>query len=214
MALLGNYPESEKQYDIIVGVISGILKSPVADDRAARKWEAVLKQIRDEVEAVRQIKSAWASMGEFGGGTGSGDAAASNGQPVAPERCNMLDDFFTASMAKDSPAHRQLHRADDEVRGSSPPVWDGVIAPPSPRDNDRRDSGSERKPKQRADPEQLPGWAQGREPPPVRAKPRPQPHPDRGSGGPPPRGAGGPPARQRNSYAGPPANDAPSGGRN
>merc|ERR1719440_1506622 len=171
-------------------------------------------------------------MGEFGGGTASGDVAATNVQAGVPERCNMLDDFFTASMAKDSPAHRQLHKDDDQVRSTQPPVWDGVIAPPSPRDNDRRESGAGRK--QRADPEQLPGWAQGREPPPVRAKPRAQPRPDAGgppargaggpasgqpasraadAGGPPARGAGGPAARQRNSY-GAPANDAPSGERN
>merc|ERR1719238_1563535 len=114
MALLGNYMESEKQYTLIIGVISGLLNAPLSDDRALRKWEQVMKQIRDELESVRLIKSEWASMGEFGAGAGPGDIPVGNGPSAESERCNLLDDFFTASMAKDSPAHRNLHRPDDE----------------------------------------------------------------------------------------------------
>lgn len=199
MALLGNYVESEKSYNLIIGIISGILAAPPSDDRATRKWEQVLKQIRDEIEPVRLIKSEWASMGDFGAGM-IPTPAASKGPEAEPERCNMLDDFLTSTMVKDpSAGHRNLHRPEDEVK--APAVWDGVIAPPSPRNRDERDTADRQPPRQRGAPEHLPGWAQGRDPPAVRPKPQPRVAPARPERdtGPPSRNAGGPPARQRNS---------------
>lgn len=213
-ALLGNYMESDKQYSSIIDIVAGILKAPIADERSKRKWEQVLKQIRDEVEPVRAIKSEWESMGEFGGGV-VGEAAA-NGEP---ERCDLLDDFYTASMAKESPAQRALCRPDDEVgRPGQAPIWDGVFAPPSPRAREEPDSRP-RQPRQRMESDQLPGWAQGREPPAVNVRPKARvpSRPERDLGGPPVRNAGGGgggggggasgPARQRNSGVG----TAPSG---
>jgi katanin p60 ATPase-containing subunit A1 len=216
MALLGNYMESEKQYSLIISVILGLLKVTLSDDRAARKWEQVLKQIRDELEAVQNIKSEWSSMGEFGAQAGAGVSAAGSAMAAEPERCNLLDDFFTASMAvKDSPAARNLHRPDDEVRSSQPPVWDGIIAPPSPRNSEERDSGSGRPPRQHPAADKLPGWAQGRDPPAARPKPRMPMRQDRRDQDAPP--ARGPAGRQRNSGIGAaPSQEssAPTGGRN
>lgn len=216
MALLGNYTESEKQYGGIINVISAILAAPCPDEKAAKKWEQTLKQIRDELEPVRLIKSEWASLPDFGAGAAQGDAppAAADG-----ERCNMLDDFFTASMAKMPPQQRNLHSQDDEVRGGQPPVWDGVIAPPSPRErSDRGEREPPRPARQRADPGELPGWAQGRDPPPVvRPKRTPAPRQEvRDAGGPPARGVGGPAGgRQRGSGVGVGSSDAgPPQGRN
>jgi len=237
MALLGNYNESEKQYGCIVHAISGILSAPPSDDKSVRKWEQVLKQIRDELEPVKLIKAEWESMGQFGGGAGGGDVAAGNGSSAENERCNLLDDFFTASMAKDSPAHRNLHRPDDEVKPppqppvwavapagvigrdemARPAVWDGVISPPSPRGARERDErGDAARPPRRgsADADELPGWAAGRDPPAIRPKPRAQPRVDRDLGGPPPRGGVGA-GRQRNSNVGvAPSNADPPSGRN
>jgi len=204
MALLGNYVESEKQYTLIIGVISGILNAPPSDERSARKWEQVMKQIRDELEPVRLIKSEWASMGEFAGGVVAGAGVVANSSDNDPEHCNMLDDFFTASMAKEPSGFRNLHRPEDEVQ--RPPVWDGVIAPPSPRS--REEAAERQPPRQRPaaerDPGHLPGWAQGRDPPSVRPKPRVAPtRPERDeppARGPPARSGGGAAAgRQRNS---------------
>lgn len=145
-------------------------------------------------------------MGDFAGSVAAGDAAVANGPDNDSERCNLLDDFFTASMAKAPTGGRNLHRPDDEVRQA---VWDGVIAPPSPRSRD--ELPVERPPpRQRpsAERDPLPGWAQGRDPPAVRPKPRSAPSrperdpgpPVRDHGGPPARGGGGAVAsRQRNS---------------
>mmetsp|Transcript_81023 Transcript_81023/g.127603 ORF Transcript_81023/g.127603 Transcript_81023/m.127603 type:complete len:594 (-) Transcript_81023:40-1821(-) len=215
MALLGNYVESEKQYCSIISCISAIVSSRVPDERSARKWEQVLKQIQDELEPVRQIKSEWASMGEFGAST-IGQNAESE---IEAARCSMLDDFFTASMVKDP--QRKLHRHDEEV-SSAPPVWDGVIAPPSPRAREERgardagDFGARLPARHRSsDPNELPGWAQGRESPVVKPKKAVQPRNERDIGGPVSRGGGGVAAgRQRTSNVGAGSGENGQGGRN
>mmetsp|Transcript_88096 Transcript_88096/g.247703 ORF Transcript_88096/g.247703 Transcript_88096/m.247703 type:complete len:610 (+) Transcript_88096:130-1959(+) len=171
-ALLGNYDSALEHYESALGItdLDLVTSTLPSDERrdAVEKWERLKKQLREEVRYLRQIRAELADLGPFGaasaavgvpvpGSLGAADAAKA-GVP------SMIDDFFSASMA-DPPPQRVPCRPEDEVKPPAAPVWDGVIAPPSPRGG--RDVGA---PGGRQRPPDLPGWAQGRDPPPVRPK--------------------------------------------
>mmetsp|Transcript_31095 Transcript_31095/g.68069 ORF Transcript_31095/g.68069 Transcript_31095/m.68069 type:complete len:600 (-) Transcript_31095:54-1853(-) len=183
-SLVGNYEAAVERYEAVLAVPPETLLSalPSIDRRtAAERWEKCQRQLRDEVKLVKQIMAEWDDLGPFGAGppADAGGAAGPYGQAGQSDAPNMLDDFFSASMAFASPEKpRSGHRPEDEVKLPAGPVWDGVIAPPSPRS--RRDGAETRQqpPRQRvgsanAD---LPGWAQGREAP-AAARPKPAPAP-------------------------------------
>lgn len=217
-ALLGNYQASVDHYKSVLNVSPELLSS-FGDDRVAKKWEECRKQILDEVVLVQQNMAEWDAIGAFGAGGGAGGPAAVKASAGGPgdARCNMLDDFFTASMA-DNPQGRNLHRPEDEIKPAQPPVWDGIIAPPSPRDRDSgrgrdaNDPFSRAPPRQRpAEPPELPGWAQGREPAAIRPKRVPNPRSEgggRGAGG----GGSGPGRQRSNSGIGAAAGAGGAGG--
>lgn len=215
-SLLGNYEASLKAYEAVLGVSSDVLAAalPNADRRqVGDKWERCQKQLREEVRLLKQIMAEWSDLGPFGGGAAAGPGpagapGAGGGQPQS-----MLDDFFTASMALDSPQKRGGPvRADEEVKAA--PVWDGIIGPPSPRQRQAAADPPRQQPPQRqrqSGNNELPGWAQGRDPPPVRPKPSPA---QRGYAGGGQRDAGPrePGGRGRNSGSVPVAGGAPGGG--
>lgn len=164
-SLLGNYEAAMKAYEAALGVTPEALVSsmPAGTERraAAERWDKCQRQLREEVRLLRQIMDEWENLGPFGG---AADAAA------GPQRCDMLDDFFTSSMAIDSP-QKQGRQAEEEAKA---PPWDGIIAPPSPRHRqDDLPMRQQMRPRQPSGGVDLPGWAQGRDPPPVRPKPSP-----------------------------------------
>mmetsp|Transcript_21073 Transcript_21073/g.37918 ORF Transcript_21073/g.37918 Transcript_21073/m.37918 type:complete len:587 (+) Transcript_21073:59-1819(+) len=163
-SLLGNYEASLDRYEAVLGLRADDLVAGLPNSErqaAADKWERCRGQLREEVKLLQQIVDEWSDLGPFG-------AAAPN--KAAGGKCNMLDDFFTASMAIDATPQKRAHRPEDEVK--SAPAWDGVIAPPSPRGG-RRDAPELKAPS--AAPARsrvtsgggndLPGWAMGRDPP-------------------------------------------------
>lgn len=159
-AMLGHYDKSVGSYDAVLGSISAIVGSqPGGEDR--HRWEKCRSQIQDEVKLVRKILFEWDNMGTMGKpkvGSQENDASG-----------NLFNDFLsTQAMQDNRPAPRPREVAE-------PPVWDGVFAPPSPKQGGRdvRDSKQ-----QRRQPPELPGWAQGRDPPTVPRKPRNQPAQD------------------------------------
>ncbi|CAE7203474.1 AAA1 [Symbiodinium sp. CCMP2592] len=166
---------------------------------AAEKWERCQGQLREEAALLRQIMEEWSTLKPFGAG-----AAAQNGGG----KVNMLDDFASMAVA---PAARP-HRAEEEVKAA--PVWDGVIAPPSPRDRGREVHKPPARARVGSGPSgglggglgnnaDLPGWAQGR----VQEAPARREIPRRSPGRQDERSAG--PGSRRNAGV-PPA--GPSGG--
>lgn len=163
-ALLGNYEASLDRYealeridvDLLMGSLSGAEKR-----MATEKWERCQKQIREEARVLKKIMDELADLGPFG--SLAQRAPVDEPKGTAPANAGaggMLNDFMTASMAMDPGGQqRSSRRPDDEVKVAQEPAWDGVISPPSPRGG--------RAVKETPD---LPGWAQGRDPPPVRPK--------------------------------------------
>lgn len=166
-SLLGNYEASIERYETVLAVSAEELTNalPNAERRAtSEKWERCQKQLREEVRLLRQILADWEDLGPFG--AGAADAAA--GSPKG----GMLDDFFSQSML--DPARSPLNKRPDEVKAPPGPVWDGVIAPPSPR---REERAQQERPVREERPlparrpggaaahnGDLPGWARGAEP--------------------------------------------------
>lgn len=149
-------------------------------------WDRCQRQVREEVACVKQVLAEWSSLGAFG--------AAGGGSVKTAPRNDMLDDFSAAGMIHD-PSHQGRHRPDDDVNVKAEPLWDGVIAPPSPRQSERNAGDA---PLRLARPRRLggagtgaggssadlPGWAQGRDPPVAAAKrPPAQPNARDNSGG-------------------------------
>lgn len=217
-SLLGNYDASLKAYEAVLCVTSDALAAalPSTDRRSVGdKWERCQKQLREEVKLLKQIMAEWSDLGPFGAAAAAGPGAAGAAGGAAQPQ-SMLDDFFTASMALDSPQKQPpkgvMGRVAEE---EAKPVWDGVISPPSPR---QRQAAAEpprqqqqpppMRQRQAANPD-LPGWAQGRDPPPVRPKPSPA---QRGFAG--PRDAGPRDAGGRGRSAGAPAPAGADRGRN
>eukprot|EP00931_Biecheleriopsis_adriatica_P014076 TRINITY_DN11570_c0_g3_i1.p1 TRINITY_DN11570_c0_g3~~TRINITY_DN11570_c0_g3_i1.p1 ORF type:complete len:619 (-),score=144.18 TRINITY_DN11570_c0_g3_i1:77-1876(-) len=215
-SLLGNYEGSLERYEAVLAVSSDTLVAglPSSEKRSAiEKWERCQRQLREEVKLLQQIVQEWADLGPFGGGVAPNSGAGGGGG-----KCDMLDDFFTASMAIDSNPQKRNHRPEDEVKMT--PVWDGVIAPPSPRGGRAAPTELKAPPRPRAasggcgsgGAQELPGWAQGREPPQARREPvrRSPGRPDVPPAGPrraaPAPGGGGP--------GGGAAGGGPGGGRN
>lgn len=154
-AMLGHYDKSVGSYDAVLGSIAAIMGStPGGEDR--QQWEKCKSQISDEVKLVRKILYTWDDIGK------------SEGAPEADGGGGLFDDFLCTQGAE---------RPATKPREDDPPVWDGVFAPPSPPQGSRdvRDARESRQ--QRRAPPELPGWAQGRDPPPTqpRTKPRGQP---------------------------------------
>lgn len=156
-ALLGEYEGAIERYQAVIAVASEILEVVPSGEEAhaaVARWEQLRRQLRDEVAQVRQIMAEWAEIGTFGAAAPT--ASSSGGE--------MLDDFLTNSMLNPPPLNRR--RPEDEVKVPPAPVWDGVFAPPSPRER----SSAEAAPRQA--PRELPGWAQGRDPPALPARPK------------------------------------------
>mmetsp|Transcript_55405 Transcript_55405/g.99744 ORF Transcript_55405/g.99744 Transcript_55405/m.99744 type:complete len:607 (-) Transcript_55405:43-1863(-) len=180
-SLLGNYEASLERYESVLGISTDTLVAGLATaDRrsAAEKWERCQRQLRDEVKLLRQIVVEWSELGHFGAG-----APAAHGAVAG--KGNMLDDFFTASMALEASPQklRAATRPEDEVKPQSSPVWDGVIAPPSPRSKQPTEiqRAVAARPRVGSGPgggaSDLPGWAQGRAQDPAPARPKRSPGP-------------------------------------
>lgn len=202
-ALLGNYEMSIERYEAVLAVTAELLVSASENVRGTGlrdQWDKCQRQIREEVGCVRQILAEWNGLGAFGCAGGVAGPSGGSGAPTKPApRNDMLDDFFSASMAHD-PAQQGRSRPEDEVNVKAAPVWDGVIAPPSPRGGrDGRDARDAGEPPPRPAPPRrpggagggaggggssdLPGWAQGRDPPVARAKRSPGQPSSRDAGG-------------------------------
>lgn len=194
-SLLGNYEVAIDRYDAVLGLTSEALTAslPVSERRlAADKWERCQKQLREEARLLRQIMADWDDLGPFGSGQSTIGAADLGAVPPAKGGGGMLDDFFSASMLEQTPPKsRPQCRPDDEVKLPPGPVWDGVIAPPSPRRESRREEPKQ--PPMRRQPSDkqggggggpdLPSWARGPEaPPPAVARAKRSPGPA-GAGG-------------------------------
>lgn len=182
-ALLGNYEASIERYEAVLATGSEILAASPAGDPVTEKLEGSQQQIRTELSLVRQIVAEWETLSTFGSAAAGVMQAHPEATPgAAPARSEMLDDFFSASMAADAvPAGRELHRPEDEIK---PAVWDGKFEPPSPRgrEGDSGPAPSRQPPRPRASVNSdLPGWAQGRDPPPIQKR-RPPMGPAAGGG--------------------------------
>lgn len=177
-SLLGNYETALERYEAVLGLPPEALQPlPGLDRRVAlEKWDRCQRQLREEVKLLRQIMAEWAEMGPFG--SGQAPSAAQAPVQAAPRNPTMLDDFFTASMAMESPHRPRAHRPEDDKAAA----WDGVFAPPSPR----RQEAAEVRPAMARQKLQGPGgqsggpasdlpvWAQARE---VPARPMPKKSP-------------------------------------
>eukprot|EP00929_Paragymnodinium_shiwhaense_P086779 TRINITY_DN47213_c0_g1_i1.p1 TRINITY_DN47213_c0_g1~~TRINITY_DN47213_c0_g1_i1.p1 ORF type:complete len:626 (-),score=100.52 TRINITY_DN47213_c0_g1_i1:357-2126(-) len=167
--LLGNYDIAIERYESVLSVSAeSLTHGLVGEERrsTAETWESNKKQIREEVKLCRQLTTLWSELGPFG--ALDTPVAASGGAEKAAGGGNMLDDFLTASMARggDGAAQKAAHRPSVEES----PAWDGVFAPPSPRNG--RDPGGPPRNGRPASNSDLPGWAQGRDPPAVRVPKR------------------------------------------
>eukprot|EP00435_Cladocopium_sp_Y103_P037476 s84_g9.t3 len=136
--LLGNYEASKARYEAVLSISAEQLVAGLPDNErssAAEKFERVQHGLKSEVNLLTQILDTWKDLGSFG-------AAANQG------KVNILEDFASMAAAPQK----------EEVKQPPAPVWDGVIAPPSPRDR-----GREAKPAARrvaSGGNNLPGWAQ------------------------------------------------------
>ncbi|CAJ1402694.1 unnamed protein product [Effrenium voratum] len=156
--LLGNYQNSMERYEAVLAVPAEVVASglPAAERKqAAEMFERLQRQLKVEADLLTRIQDEWTSLGPFG-------AAAQNAGPGG--KVNMLDDF--ASMAAAKPVRRE----EEVVKPAA--VWDGVIAPPSPRDRGREFQKPAARPRVGSGAAggqpgfgELPGWAQGRDPP-------------------------------------------------
>jgi len=156
--LLGNYQNSMERYEAVLAVPAEVVASglPAAERKqAAEMFERLQRQLKVEADLLTRIQDEWTSLGPFG-------AAAQNAGPGG--KVNMLDDF--ASMAAVKPVRRE----EEVVKPAA--VWDGVIAPPSPRDRGREFQKPAARPRVGSGAAggqpgfgELPGWAQGRDPP-------------------------------------------------
>lgn len=184
MALMGNYELAIERYEAVLAIIAEVLVAASENARGdagpREQWEKCQRQVREEVGCVRQILAEWASLGPFGAAEAApAPGGKSSGSRAAPKP-DMLDDFFSASLESDQQCR---NRQEEDAGAKAAPVWDGVFAPPSPRGSDRNAGDRDPPPVRSAPPRRLggggggggnadlPGWAQGRDAPPIpRAK--------------------------------------------
>jgi len=141
--LLGNYEASKERYEAVLALSADQLVAALPDAErpsAMEKFERVQHGLKSEVNLLTQILDTWKDLGSFG---------AANGGKV-----NILEDFASMAAAPQK----------EEVKPAPAPVWDGVIAPPSPRDRGREAKSAARRVASGGGGggggTNLPGWAQ------------------------------------------------------
>lgn len=145
--LLGNYEASKERYQAVLAISAEQLVAGLPDSErrlAQEKFERVQNGLKSEVNLLTQILETWNDLGPFGAANLAG-------------KVNILEDF--ASMAA-------CPVSAPEVKQPPALVWDGVIAPPSPRGREPRAAPK----KMASGGSNLPGWAQ--DPPNRREVPR------------------------------------------